>query len=62
MDNACLPDESQKRVVLAKFDIYGCITVTWSIPLLGGPLVSEGITRTIVSVSAQTWFIRYNYY
>ena len=62
MDDACLPDESQKRVVLAKFDIYGlyyCHLVNTS---AGGLLVSEGITRPIVTVSAQTWFIRYNYY
>ena len=56
-----------------KLDIYVCITITGSIPLLvdyqyrvdisaGGLSVPEGIIRLVISVSALLWLIRYIYY
>ena len=47
----------QKRVVRTKLDIYVYISITVSIPLLGGLLVPRGIVRPVVSVSTLTRFI-----
>ena len=46
-----------------KFDIYVFIAITGGVDTsAGGLLVLEGIIRSVVSVSALTWFIRYIYY
>jgi uncharacterized integral membrane protein len=55
---------SQKRVVRTKFNInvFFFIAISGSVPLLGGLLVPEVITHSVVSVSALPWFIKYIYY
>ena len=47
----------QKRIVLAKCDIYVFITIA-----AGGLFVTASIIRLEVSGSTLIWFIRYNYY
>ena len=49
----------QKCAVLTHFDMFVFITIVRSIPLL--LLLPECIIRPVVSVSIQTWFIRYIY-